>query len=219
VTVKTVGRSVANVALGVLALPVALVAAVPVGVLSRSQAKNPDVARFNRLYGEIRADLQAILLTLGAADNDANKVYLLRQIGKYLRPGADDSVATSVRQLFDFFNTPVGNMWSYGGWENRTEAGGTILWLGMGYATKNGAAFPGSRIRISPKAFCLGDNTLSGVMLHEATHWVLATEDYAYDTTFFPGHDNLKELAPGLHFSNADNWRIFYQKMRKKLRP
>ncbi len=201
-------------------MPALILGAIPVGIASGLQAHRPDVARFNRLYAEITADLKHILTTLDKNHNDDNNVYLRRQIDKYLRPGVDDSVKTSVTQLYDFFKNPAMRAhWSYSGWENPKEAGGTLLWLGMGHATVDGASFPGGLIRIAPKAFCLPDSTLSGIMLHEATHWVLGTRDHAYDTTFFPGHDNLKELGVGLHFSNADNWRIFYQKMRKKFRP
>ncbi len=89
--------------------------------------------------------------------------------------------------------------------------------MAFGHTVANGLVqSPGSKIRIAPKAFHLTDSVLAGVMLHEATHFVLNTDDIAYDAAFFPGHDDLKELARGEHYRNADNWRIFYQKMRKK---
>ena len=221
-TAKTTARTIASGVAGtILGVPAVIIAGIPAHIATRAQANNPDVARFQRLHAEITYDLAKILQTLNLPTTSANHVYLQRQIDKYLRPGIGDSVLDSVTQLFNFFNNPAKlHHWSYGGWESRREAGGVYMYLAFGHATVggDGGGFPDAKIRISPKAFCLPDTVLAGVMLHEATHWVLETLDHAYDTTFFPGHGNLKELSAGLHFSNADNWRIFYQKMRKHFR-
>jgi hypothetical protein len=49
-------------------------------------------------------------------------------------------------------------------------------------------------------------------MVHEATHFALGTQDIFYNA--FTRHSVMQELPDGA--SNADNWRIFYQKMSEQ---
>lgn len=168
-------------------------------------------ARFNRLHKEIWEDLSYILEVMERPAGDPDRVYLKRQVDKYLRPYSNGHLKRDLDKLRNFF-APGPSManWSFTGSEPWKG-----IFLYFAFAHSPIGAEKGMTIRISPKAFCLTDTVLSGVMLHEATHFRLSTRDIAYDNSVWIGHEKLKELADGEHYQNADNWRIFYQKMRK----
>ena len=46
------------------------------------------------------------------------------------------------------------------------------------------------------KSWLLSDTTFAGVMFHEATHFVLGTDDIVYDNPISPTHNRLKQLDP-----------------------
>lgn len=218
VTAKAVGRRVGEAFFGVV---VGAIAVVPVAIGSVGLAISPHTSRFRRVHTEIGEDLTQLEL-ISRTPAHAKHAYFLRQVNKYLRPNEQptDTLQMDLATLRDFFVNPVNNnRWSISGMESPC-AHGFCLFMAFGHARINGL-FEGADevIRIAPKAFCLPNTILSGIMLHEATHFVLRTDDIAYDTTTWPGHEGLKELAVGEHYNNADNWRIFYQKMRKHLRP
>nr|WP_315392895.1 hypothetical protein [uncultured Duganella sp.] len=220
-TAKSVGRAIGSVAVGIVALPFALAAAVPVSIASIGLANCPHTSRFKRLHKEIGEDLKRIDKIRKEPSNGLREYYD-RQVSKYLRPNEQvvESLGIDLKNLIDFFQDPKNDAkWSYTGMESPGKHG-LLLFMAFGHATVDGISLGADAgIRIAPKAFCLTDQVLSGVMLHEATHFVLGTRDIAYDTSTWIGHERLKELARGEHYRNADNWRIFYQKMRKKFRP
>jgi hypothetical protein len=218
VTAKAAGRNVASVLIGAVASPFIAASLIPVAIGSSILANFPHASRFWRLHREIGEDLAQIDL-IRRTPGHRHRAYYQRQLDKYLRPNEHfvDSWEKDLPKLLDFFvNAQYRENWSFSGM-NSPCSHGLGCFVAFGYAPVNGQTQScSSAIRIAPKAFHLPNSTLSGVMLHEATHFVLGTDDIAYDATFFPGHDDLKELARGEHYRNADNWRIFYQKMRKR---
>jgi hypothetical protein len=150
----------------------------------------------------------------------AQRTYLVRQVGKYLKPLNRVDFCQNVTALLKAFqHPPLLNSADDQGAVLRTKpnwdtegdgpehvsiklrAGGGWAWLG-----KDG----GRKIRINQKSFVLFPRlTLRGIMVHEATHFVLDTEDIHYST--FTRNSVMQALENGSE--NADNWRIFYQKM------
>lgn len=178
-----------------------------------------DTAKFNRLKREIGEDLGRMITAIGEPAASANRVYVDRQIDKYLKPrrrDVFDPVKRDLEVLRDLFTDKGDRLptWSYQG----LQWGPSVkFFFAFGYSPINGAK--GGEIRIEPKCNVLTDKIAAGVMLHEATHFALGTVDHKYDNFAYPGHDRLKELPADKCYENADNWRIFYQKMRSHFRP
>ncbi len=150
----------------------------------------------------------------------ASRAYLQRQIGKYLKPLTSNGFRTQATKLMTALQIPaLLNVADDAGaipgkkpnWD--TEGVGTdhVNWklnLGGGWAVKG--MMGGVKIRINQKAFWMfPELTLRGVMVHEATHFALDTDDIHYST--FTRNSVMQALDNGS--DNADNWRIFYQKM------
>lgn len=145
--------------------------------------------------------------------------YLYRQITKYLKPHGSVEFLKDIKLLKTVFSANL----LVNGKDDDAIPGKRPNWdteglglehepwkfkLGGGWAQS--AGFAGKKIRINQKAFWLfPELTLRGVMVHEATHFTLDTTDTYYSS--FHQNSTLKNLADGN--KNADNWRIFYQKM------
>lgn len=222
VTAKDFGRTLGKAAVVTLATPFAVAGVVPVAIASVVLANAPNASRFWRLHAEIGADLTQIRAIMDDPQH-VHHAYCLRQVTKYLNPAWPVQVKNKVTKLAEFFDktgqaTEGSKKWSFSGMEPPTA--GAKMFFSFGHSPRNGRLDKSDDfIRIAPKAFCLTDKVLAGVMLHEATHFENGTVDHAYDTNCWFGHEELKELSPDKRFENADNWRIFYQKMRMKLRP
>jgi hypothetical protein len=176
----------------------------------------------------IGANLTAIDAIVGtivpAGPHTPDQQYLIRQLGKYLKP-IDIAVParlvraqTDIEKLRVFFT--AGTMaerlsnW-YDGTGNepaRTGAAMHRLKLRMAFGWSPIPGGPGDQIVMQKKAWILPQKIFDGVMVHESTHFVLATVDHEYDS-HRPGHAKLQGLDHDTRYANADNWRIFYQKM------
>lgn len=145
--------------------------------------------------------------------------YLYRQITKYLKPHGSVEFLKDIDLLKTVFsadhlvngNDDNAKSYTRPNWDTEGIGLEHETWrfkLGGGWAEKG--CFAGKKIRINQKAFWLfPELTLRGVMVHEATHFTLNTTDTYYSS--FHQNSTLKNLADGNQ--NADNWRIFYQKM------
>ena len=174
--------------------------------------------RLDRLIDEIRYDLLFCRRIINHPNaNGRDYKYITRQIDKFLKPDKVPGISKKNRltidldKLINFFGPNCPANWSFKGFENLREQGLKIF-LANGHSPIRGHV--GDTIRIAPKAFLFSDTILAGIMLHEATHFVLETSDHRYDNVFFPGHGHLKSLFESRCYENADSWRIFYQKIR-----
>jgi hypothetical protein len=172
-------------------------------------------AKIDVLRAQIAADLDVILAIHDDAQH-ADNGYLTQQIQAFLPKPL--MVAGDLKKLRDLFLGAVAPQpaWHYSG----LEYGGSFkMFLAFAHSPRGGKNK--DQIRLSPKAFLLKDATLAGVMLHEATHFLLSTVDHVYDMNFLISDDHAKllRLSNQEKYENADNWRIFYQRMRKKVRP
>ena len=158
-------------------------------------------------------------LALGGKAVDA-RVYLERQIGKYLKPLTNAQFCTKVDTLMTALQSPpllnvAGNLgavsYTKPNWDTEGDGPEHVSWkLQAGGGWAEHGKMGGLKIRINEKAFWMfPDITLRGVMVHEATHFALDTDDTYYST--FTRNSVMKALDNGSE--NADNWRIFYQKM------
>lgn len=91
------------------------------------------------------------------------------------------------------------------------------LALAFGHAETLG----GGDIRLNHKMFLLPDAVAAGVMVHEASHAVLQTQDIKYELGSGGYYSvlNTRNVAQDERYKNADNWRMFYQKIRQQTRP
>jgi hypothetical protein len=181
--------------------------------------------KLRRMLSIINNDLNRILNLRAASAmfggaSTTGQDYLELQIDKYLKPLSTVKFRGQMRRLLTAFEgkplinepgdlnaTPYRRPnWDTEGLEDdhvsvQHKMGGG--WTHMG---KMG----GTKIRINQKAFWMfPELTLRGVMVHEATHYALDTEDIRYSS--FTRNRVMQELTNGSE--NADNWRIFYQKM------
>jgi hypothetical protein len=183
--------------------------------------------KLTAMLPKIRNDLTKMvdLLTPGlvAGGNAAtSQAYLKQQIQKYLKPLDVGGQFVVFRANVDSLilalqSPPMLNVakdtrplqHERPNWDTEGDAADHMPWtlsLGGGWAYRN-------KIRICEKAFVLfPELTLRGVMVHEATHFALGTQDIFYNT--FTRHSVMQDLPNGA--SNADNWRIFYQKMSEQ---
>jgi len=161
--------------------------------------------KFNRIKNEIASDLTRIHDLCGSGDEYLNKqsMYCLRV------PQSDAYLKRDIKLLRNMFNgeSRVQPTWSFNG----HKLGPSIMFFfAFAYSPINGSN--GDVIRIEQKAFTLPDKILSGVILHEATHFVLGTVDHVYNWPYNKFNKSTEV------YENADNWRIFYQRMRTYLR-
>jgi len=186
-------------------------------------------AKITQMLPKIRSDFDKILqLAKSPSVVDrkiiASRDYLNRQIGKYLKPldKSEANFALEVNYLMVALQSPpllnaANNLGALPvkkpNWD--TEGDGVdhvpiMLQIGFGWSGRGNLG--GKRIRMNQKAFVmLPELTLRGVMVHEASHFSLSTKDIYYET--FTRHSKMQALANGKN--NADNWRIFYQKISK----
>jgi hypothetical protein len=174
---------------------------------------------------QIRRDftkMQGLLdssLTLGGK-NLGPQAYLKRQIEKYLKPLDNRQFLDEVRKLIVALQIPpllnaAGNAgaatYRKPNWDTEGDGAEHVNWkLTFAGGWTDRGKMGGLSIRITQKAFLIfPELTLRGVMVHEATHFALDTEDIHYYT--FTRNSVMKNLVNGSQ--NADNWRIFYQKM------
>jgi hypothetical protein len=181
--------------------------------------------KLRRMLSIVHNDLNRILNLRAASAvfggaSTTGQDYLERQIDKYLKPLSTVEFREQVRRLLIVFaGKPLINEpgdvnatpyrrpnWDTEGLEDdhisvKFKMGGG--WTQMG-------KLGGTKIRINQKAFWLfPELTLRGVMVHEATHYALDTKDIHYSS--FTRNSVMQGLTNGSE--NADNWRIFYQKM------
>ncbi|ADV84589.1 hypothetical protein [Terriglobus saanensis] len=183
--------------------------------------------KINDMLLKIRRDLQRMQDLLNprlAPHGEAliSKAYLDRQVGKYLKPLTNSEVREHIQDLMQalqippLLNVPDGSgavPYKKPVWDTEGDGPEHLDWrtrVAFGWASVG--KMGGHKIRITKRAFLLfSDTTLRGVMLHEATHFALDTDDIHYSS--FHLNSVLKDLPNG--HKNADNWRIFYQKMSK----
>jgi hypothetical protein len=181
--------------------------------------------KLRRMLSIIHNDLNRILnlrapsAGFGGASTTSQD-YLQRQIDKYLKPLDTLEFRDQVRTLLIVFRAPPlinepgdGNAISYRRPNWDTEGLGddhVPVMYKMGGGWSHMGKHGGTKIRINQKAFWMfPELTLRGVMVHEATHYALDTEDIHYSS--FTRNSVMQGLTNGSR--NADNWRIFYQKM------
>lgn len=181
--------------------------------------------KLRRMLPIIRDDLNRMLnlraasAVFGGASTNAQD-YLERQIAKYLKPLDTVEFREQIRTLLIAFEgEPLLNEPGDGdaipykkpNWDTEgLEDDHVSVQLQMGGGWTRQGKFGGTKIRINQKAFWMfPERTLRGVMLHEVTHYALDTDDIHYSS--FSRNSVMQGLADGSN--NADNWRIFYQKM------
>lgn len=169
--------------------------------------------RFEKIKSQIGHDFSRMAQVLRLPDSSRDKTYIRSQADKYLTPPSLEILGRDISRLADVFNGTAMRLptWSYEGF----KAGPSVkCFFAFGDAPIDGSH--GQAIRIQPKAFILPDSIFSGVIVHETTHFVLRTQDHAYDLD--PTHYRVKALPPAKRYENADNWRIFYQYVRAYFR-
>ena len=168
--------------------------------------------RVTRIRPQVAKDLQRMVESF-TKPTYSDFQYLKHQAGKYLKPLNNDDDRWELRNALEELRKGFAsqNLMRFDTGLSYQGKRSVSLAIAFMHAPLGGGA---GDIRVNNKAAVLSDAQFAGTLVHEATHMILKTVDVKYAIT----SARLKDLPPDDRFRNADNWRLFYQKMRSHFR-